>query len=111
MAGGTSALVVLVSYGCIIAAVTRIRSTPGRAKAFNTCASHLSTVTVFYGSGLFAYLHSGVGYSPGQNMVVSFFYGVVSPMLNPIIYSLRNKEIKDALKKLKEKSRRPLCVL
>ena len=79
----TSALVVLVCYGYIIAAVTRIRSTPGWTKAFNTCASHLITVTLFYGPGLFAYLHSGVGYSLGLDMVVSLFCGVVSPKAEP----------------------------
>ncbi|XP_036115782.1 olfactory receptor 5A1-like [Molossus molossus] len=99
--GGTSALVVLVSYGYIITAVMKIQSTQGRTKAFNTCASHLTTVILFYGSGLFSYLHSSAGYSRDQDKVVSVFYGAVIPMLNPIIYSLRNKEIKDALKKLK----------
>lgn len=99
--GGTSALVVLVSYGYIIAAVMNIHSTQGRTKAFNTCASHMTTVILFYGSGLFSYLHSSAGYSRDRDKVVSIFYGVVIPMLNPIIYSLRNKEIKVALKKLK----------
>ncbi|GAB1302232.1 Olfactory receptor [Apodemus speciosus] len=89
--GGASALVVLVSYGYIIAAVMRIRSTRGQMKAFNTCASHLTTVILFYGSGLFSYLHSNAGYSQDKNKVVSMFYGAVIPMLNPIIYSLRNK--------------------
>ncbi|KAF0871743.1 OR5A1 protein, partial [Crocuta crocuta] len=98
--GGTSALVVLVSYCYIITAVMKIHSTQGRMKAFNTCASHLTTVILFYGSGLFSYLHSSTGYSQDQNKVVSMLYGAVIPMLNPIIYSLRNKEIKDALKRL-----------
>lgn len=61
--GGSSALVVLVSYGYIIAAVMKIHSIHGRMKAFNTCASHLTTVILFYGSGLFSYLHSNAGYS------------------------------------------------
>lgn len=103
--GGTSALVVLVSYGYIIAAIMKIHSTQGRMKAFNTCASHLTTVILFYGSGLFSYLHSAAGSSRDQDKVVSMFYGAVIPMLNPIIYSLRNKEIKDALKKLKERKK------
>jgi olfactory receptor len=101
--GGTSAFVVLVSYGYIIAAVMKIHSTHGRIKAFNTCASHLSTVVLFYCSGLFSYLHSSADYSWDKDKVVSMAYGAVIPMLNPIIYSLRNKDIKDALKKLKEK--------
>ncbi|XP_042531674.1 olfactory receptor 5A1-like [Dipodomys spectabilis] len=110
--GGTSALVVLVSYAYIIMAVMKIHSTHGRMKAFNTCVSHLSTVILFYGSGLFSYLHSGPGYSRDKDKVVSLFYGAVIPMLNPIIYSLRNKDIQDALKKLKENKKRCLlCVL
>ncbi|XP_055989939.1 olfactory receptor 5A1-like [Sorex fumeus] len=103
--GGSSAIVVLVSYGYIIAAVMKIQSTGGRAKAFNTCASHLTTVILFYGSGLFSYLHPSSRYSQDNDKVVSVFYSVVIPMLNPIIYSLRNKEIKDALKKLKERKK------
>ncbi|XP_048217372.1 olfactory receptor 5A1-like [Perognathus longimembris pacificus] len=111
--GGTSALVVLVSYGYIITAVIRIHSTCGRMKAFNTCASHLSTVILFYGSGLFSYLHSSPGYSRDKDKVVSLFYGAVIPMLNPIIYSLRNKDIQEALKKLKENKKQmsPLCLV
>lgn len=111
--GGTSALVVLVSYGYIITAIMKIHSTQGRMKAFNTCASHLTTVILFYGSGLFSYLHSSAGYSRDQDKVVSMLYGAVIPMLNPIIYSLRNKEIKDALKKLKEKKKQMsfMCLL
>ncbi|XP_036034283.1 olfactory receptor 5A1-like [Onychomys torridus] len=108
--GGTSALVVLVSYGYIIASVMKIHSIHGRMKAFNTCASHLTTVILFYGSGLFSYLHSNAGYSQDKNKVVSMFYGAVIPMLNPIIYSLRNKEIKEALKKLKERKKPMFCL-
>lgn len=108
--GGASALVVLISYGYIIAAVMKIHSIHGRMKAFNTCASHLTTVILFYGSGLFSYLHSSAGYSQDKNKVVSMFYGAVIPMLNPIIYSLRNKEIKEALKKLKERKKQMSCL-
>ncbi|XP_076970967.1 olfactory receptor 5A1-like [Tamandua tetradactyla] len=110
--GGTSAVVVLVSYGYIIASVMKIHSNQGRTKAFNTCVSHLTTVILFYGSGLFSYLHSSAGHSKDQDKVVSMFYGIVIPMLNPIIYSLRNKEIKEALEKLKKKkSMSSLCHL
>ncbi|ELW66893.1 Olfactory receptor 5A1 [Tupaia chinensis] len=111
--GGTSAVVVLVSYGSIIAAVMKIHSTQGRMKAFNTCVSHLTTVILFYGSGLFSYLHSSAGHSRDQDKVVSVFYGAVVPMLNPVIYSLRNKEIKDALKTLKDRKKRMslLCLI
>ncbi|XP_004620535.3 olfactory receptor 5A1-like [Sorex araneus] len=108
--GGSSAVVVLVSYGYIIAAVLKIQSTGGRAKAFNTCASHLTTVILFYGSGLFSYLHPSTRYSQDDDKVVSVVYAVVIPMLNPIIYSLRNKEIKDALKKLKERKKQVISL-
>ncbi|XP_014648608.1 PREDICTED: olfactory receptor 5A1-like [Ceratotherium simum simum] len=103
--GGMSALVVLVSSGYIIAVVMKIHSTQGRTKPFNTCASHLTTVILFYGSGLFSYLHSSAGSSQDQDKVVSVFYGAVIPMLNSITYSLQNKEIKDALKKLRERKK------
>ena len=111
--GGTSALVVLVSYGYIIAAVMKIHSTQGPTKVFNTCSFHLTTVILFYGSGLFSYLHSSAGYSLDQDKVVSMLYGAVIPMLSPIIYSVRNKEIKDALKKLKERKKQmsSLCLI
>ncbi|KAB0391592.1 hypothetical protein E2I00_015164 [Balaenoptera physalus] len=111
--GGTSAFVVLVSYGYIIAAVMKIHSTQGPTKVFNTCSFHLTTVILFYGSGLFSYLHSSAGYSLDQDKVVSMLYGAVIPMLSPIIYSLRNKEIKDALKKLKERKKQmsSLCLI
>ncbi|XP_036621126.1 olfactory receptor 5A1-like [Trichosurus vulpecula] len=108
--GGTSATIVLVSYVYIIATVMKIHSARGRAKAFNTCASHLVAVVLFYGSGLFAYLHPSARHSQNQDKVVSVFYGAMIPMLNPIIYSLRNKEIKDSLEKLKERRRqKSLC--
>ncbi|XP_074087818.1 olfactory receptor 5A1-like [Macrotis lagotis] len=103
MVGGTSATIVLVSYLHIIVTVLKIHSARGLAKAFNTWASHLLTVVLFIGSGLFAYLHPIARYSQNQDKVVAVFYGALIPMLNPIIYSLRSKEIKDALEKLKEK--------
>ncbi|XP_046499090.1 olfactory receptor 5A1-like [Equus quagga] len=110
--GGTSALIILISYDYVIAAVMKIHSTQGWMKDFNTCASHLTTVILFYGSGLFSYLHSSTGSSWDQDKMVSMFYGAVIPMLNSIIYSLRNKEIKDALKKLKERKKQmpSLCL-
>ncbi|XP_007668812.1 olfactory receptor 5A1-like [Ornithorhynchus anatinus] len=100
--GVTSGLIVLISYLYIITTVVKIRPVKGRSKAFSTCASHLTVVTLFYGSGLFAYLHPGASHSANQGEAASLFYGAVIPMLNPIAYSLRNKEIKDALTKLKE---------
>ncbi|XP_005363381.1 olfactory receptor 1013-like [Microtus ochrogaster] len=91
---------ILASYLFIIATILRIRSTQGRLKAFSTCSSHLISVTLYYGSILYIYSRSGTSYSLGRDKIVSTFYTVVFPMLNPLIYSLRNKDVKEALSKL-----------
>ncbi|XP_076784376.1 olfactory receptor 5AS1-like [Arvicanthis niloticus] len=93
-------MVILISYFCILITVLRIKSTGGRSKTFSTCASHLIAVTLFYGTLLFMYLRPTTSYSPDTDKVVALFYTVVFPMLNPIIYSFRNKDVKNALKKL-----------
>ncbi|XP_045642935.1 olfactory receptor 1052-like [Ursus americanus] len=92
-------LVVMVSYVFIVATILRIRSAASRHKAFSTCASHLTAVTLFYGSISFSYIQPSSQYSLQQEKVVSVFYTLVIPMLNPVIYSLRNKEVKDAVKR------------
>ncbi|XP_062932196.1 olfactory receptor 5J3-like [Cynocephalus volans] len=92
-------LTVMVSYVFIVAAILRIRSAAGRHKAFSTCASHLTAVTLFYGSISFSYIQPSSQYSLEQEKVVSVFYTLVIPMLNPLIYSLRNKEVKYAVKR------------
>nr|XP_006117000.1 olfactory receptor 1009-like [Pelodiscus sinensis] len=97
--GLPTSLQILVSYSYILMAILRIRSTEGRRKAFSTCASHLTAVSVFYGSTLFIYLHPTASYSLDSNMVASVFYTMVIPMLNPLIYSLRNKEVKQAMRR------------
>ncbi|KGL94291.1 Olfactory receptor 1019, partial [Charadrius vociferus] len=91
---------IVVSYGYILTAVLRIRSSESRHKAFSTCASHLTSVSVFYGTMIFMYLRPTSSYSLDQDKVVSVVYTLVIPMLNPLIYSLRNMEVKDALKRL-----------
>ncbi|XP_041512791.1 olfactory receptor 1537-like [Microtus oregoni] len=91
-------LTIITSYISIIASILRIKSTEGRSKAFNTCSSHISTVAVFYGSAAFMYLQPGN--SMNQGKVSSVFYTTVVPMLNPLIYSLRNKDVSVALKKI-----------
>ncbi|XP_038621255.1 olfactory receptor 5A2-like [Tachyglossus aculeatus] len=101
--GMMSMLVVLLSYGYITVAVLLIRSARGRYKTFTTCASHLTTVILFYGSGFFVYMRLNSSYSESQDKVVSLFYSVLIPMLNPLIYSLRNREILDTLKRVMEK--------
>uniref|UniRef100_A0A6I8NAA7 Olfactory receptor n=1 Tax=Ornithorhynchus anatinus TaxID=9258 RepID=A0A6I8NAA7_ORNAN len=101
--GMMSVLVVFLSYGYITVAVLLIRSARGRYKTFTTCASHLITVILFYGSGFFVYMRLNSSYSESRDKVVSLFYTVVIPMLNPLIYSLRNREILDTLKRVMEK--------
>ncbi|XP_074083833.1 olfactory receptor 9Q1-like [Macrotis lagotis] len=89
---------ILVSYLFIIRAILQIHSVGGRAKTFSTCASHLTAIGLFFGTLAFMYALSKPGESLDEGKVVSMFYTVVIPMLNPLIYSLRNKEVKEALK-------------
>ncbi|KAM4845640.1 olfactory receptor 5W2-like [Thomomys bottae] len=94
---------VLISYCYIISSVLKIRSTEGRFKAFSTCTSHLTAVAIFQGTMLFMYFRPSSSYSLDQDKMTSLFYTLVIPMLNPLIYSLRNKDVKEALEKLKNK--------
>ncbi|XP_051820844.1 olfactory receptor 8K3-like [Antechinus flavipes] len=98
-----SLLVVLFSYGLILMAILRMNSAEGRRKAFSTCGSHLTVVVVFYGTLTFMYLQPKSSHSFDTDKMASVFYTLVIPMLNPLIYSLRNKEVKDALKRAIEK--------
>lgn len=91
---------ILVSYGYITKAVQRIKSATGRKKAFGTCSSHLMVVIIFYGTIIFMYLQPAKSRSKDQGKFVSLFYTVVTPILNPLIYTLRNKDVKGALKKV-----------
>ncbi|XP_016278321.2 olfactory receptor 5P3-like [Monodelphis domestica] len=93
-------LVIIISYVYILFSVLKISSTKGRSKAFSTCTSHLTAVILFYGTLTFIYAMPKSTYSTDQNKVVSVFYSVMIPMLNPLIYSLRNNEVKGAMKKL-----------
>ncbi|XP_049478092.1 olfactory receptor 1052 [Panthera uncia] len=92
-------LIVVISYIFIFITILRISSAAGRQKAFPTCASHLTSVTILYGTLSFSYIQPSSQYSVEQEKVVSVFYTLVIPMLNPLIYSLRNKEVKDAVKR------------
>ncbi|XP_055994694.1 olfactory receptor 9G1-like [Sorex fumeus] len=96
----TPTTLILASYVFIIATILRIRSTKSRLKAFSTCSSHLISVTLYYGSILYIYARPRSNYSVGSDKIASTFYTVVFPMLNPMIYSFRNKDVKEALKKL-----------
>ncbi|CAM4560911.1 olfactory receptor 2AP1-like [Lepidochelys kempii] len=93
-------LLTVTSYVCIIATILRIPSTTGRQKAFSTCSSHLIVVTVFYGSLMTVYLLPKTNTPVALNKVFSVFYTVLTPLVNPLIYSLRNKEVKEALRKV-----------
>ncbi|XP_067151483.1 olfactory receptor 5AR1-like [Apteryx mantelli] len=99
VAGLSTVLAILISYLYIIMSILRIRCARDRWKTFSTCASHLSSVTLFYGSLFFIYLRPMSSSSADQYKVVSVFYTLIVPMLNPLIYSLRNKEMKDALRR------------
>ncbi|KAM8812697.1 olfactory receptor-like protein OLF2 [Rhynchonycteris naso] len=96
---GFSVVTVLLSYSYIINTILRMNSAEGRRKAFSTCASHLTAVAIFYGTLVFMYFRPSSSYSMDTDKMASVFYTVVIPMLNPLIYSLRNKDVKGALKK------------
>ncbi|XP_014438775.1 olfactory receptor 5V1, partial [Tupaia chinensis] len=98
--GLSPCLFTAVSYILIISAILKIPSAQGRSKAFSTCASHLTVVVVFFGTANFNYDRPDVGYNLDMDILVSVLFCIVTPMLNPIIYSLRNKEVKGELKKL-----------
>ncbi|KAM3823649.1 LOW QUALITY PROTEIN: olfactory receptor 2F1-like [Vipera latastei] len=93
-------IVVILSYIYIIHAILAIHSSQGRYKAFSTCSSHLMVVTLCYGTAAFAYMNPQSSKSSNQDKILAFFYAVVTPMFNPLVYSLRNKEVKGALNKI-----------
>ncbi|XP_058401887.1 olfactory receptor 5P1 [Diceros bicornis minor] len=92
--------VIALSYIYILTTILKMHSTEGRHKAFSTCTSHLTAVTLYYGTITFIYVMPKSSYSTDQNKVVSLFYTVLIPMLNPLIYSLRNRDVKEALRKV-----------
>nr|XP_033791025.1 olfactory receptor 2D3-like [Geotrypetes seraphini] len=96
---------ILISYLRIISTVLKIRSAEGRHKAFSTCASHLTVVTLFYATIIFMYMRPKSSHSQEQDKRITVFYTVVTPMLNPMIYSLKNKEVKGALRKATRRAR------
>ncbi|XP_077906323.1 olfactory receptor 2Y1-like [Ictidomys tridecemlineatus] len=94
------AALILGSYAHIAQAVLRIKSMAGRRKAFETCGSHLLVVCLFYGSAMYTYLQPLDSYSESEGKFVALFYTIITPMLNPLIYTLRNKDVKGALWKV-----------
>ncbi|XP_018432228.1 PREDICTED: olfactory receptor 5V1-like [Nanorana parkeri] len=99
--GFGSFLLTLISYINIISTILKIRSKEGQQKAFSTCTSHLVVVTLFFGTSFSAYLNPTSKNSSEEEKLVPVFYAVITPTLNPIIYTLRNKDFKRALKKMK----------
>ncbi|XP_069506034.1 olfactory receptor 8D1-like [Ambystoma mexicanum] len=96
-----SLLPIIISYIHIISAILKIQSVEGRSKAFSTCASHLTVVILFFGSLIIMYLRPPSMYSLNQNKVFALLYCAIVPLFNPIIYSLKNKELRNALRKIK----------
>lgn len=96
---GFSVITICFSYSYIITTILRMNSAEGRRKTFSTCASHLTAVAIFHGTLLFMYFRPSSSYSMDTDKTASVFYTVVIPMLNPLIYSLRNKDVKGVLKK------------
>ncbi|XP_037007029.1 olfactory receptor 8B12-like [Artibeus jamaicensis] len=96
---GVPIVTIFLSYGFILSSIFHISSTEGRSKAFSTCSSHIMAVCLFFGSGAFAYLKPPSIIPLDQGKVCTVFYTIVVPMLNPLIYSLRNKDVKLAMKK------------
>ncbi|XP_028359936.1 olfactory receptor 10AG1-like [Phyllostomus discolor] len=97
-------LLIVVSYGKIISNILKLSSARGKSKAFSTCSSHLIVVILFYGTATITYLQPKPNESEGIGKLISLFYTILIPTLNPIIYTLRNKDIMVALKKLLTKS-------
>ncbi|XP_049747429.1 olfactory receptor 10AG1-like [Elephas maximus indicus] len=93
-------LLILGSYSKIISIILKLPSATSRAKAFSTCSSHLMVVVLFYGSGIITYIRPNTRHSEGTDKVLSLFYTILIPMFNPIIYSLRNKDVVMVLRKL-----------
>ncbi|XP_074048891.1 olfactory receptor 13H1-like [Macrotis lagotis] len=91
---------ILASYARILGAVLKMHSADGRKKAFSTCSSHLTVVVVFYGTAISMYMMPQDKVNRDEDKIFFLFYCIVTPMLNPIIYSLRNKDVKGALRKL-----------
>ncbi|XP_006260741.2 olfactory receptor 2T27-like [Alligator mississippiensis] len=92
--------IILASYASILSRVLRMKFTRGQQKALATCSSHLTVVGMVYGAAIFMYMRLSSYHSPGQDKIVALFYTIVPPMLNPLIYSLRNRDVLEALREL-----------
>ncbi|KAG8541144.1 hypothetical protein GDO81_022115 [Engystomops pustulosus] len=97
--GWTPFLCIIISYVYIIVTIVKMKSTEGRHRAFSTCSSHLTVVILYFGSVLFSYVRPTSSYSMAKDRIISVLYSVVCPMLNPVIYTLKNQDVKKALDK------------
>ncbi|XP_059570956.1 olfactory receptor 2T27-like [Alligator mississippiensis] len=97
--------IILASYARIFATVLRMKSTTGQQKALATCSSHLTVVGLFFGAAMFTYMKPNADHSTRQDKIVPVFYSIITPVLNPVIYSLRNRDVLGALRKLVGKHR------
>lgn len=99
--GISAFLITFISYIYIISTILKIQSVEGKHKAFSTCASHLIVVCLFYGTAIFTYIRpSSSQHSSARDRLISMLYGVITPMLNLMIYSLKNMEVREALRSL-----------
>ncbi|XP_007952074.1 olfactory receptor 5B2 [Orycteropus afer afer] len=98
-------VVILISYLLIFITILKMHSAQGHQKALSTCATHLTAVSIFYGTVIFMYLQPSSSHSMDTDQMASVFYAIIIPMLNPVVYSLRNKEAKNACKKVMEKAK------
>uniref|UniRef100_A0A8C3S9J7 Olfactory receptor n=1 Tax=Chelydra serpentina TaxID=8475 RepID=A0A8C3S9J7_CHESE len=98
--GWSPTLCIGLSYGYIVSRILKIHSPEGRSKAFSTCVSHLTAVLLYYGSSIFTYVRPLSSYSLDNDRLISLLYNIVTPMLNPLIYTLRNKDVKRTMKKV-----------
>nr|XP_025846400.1 olfactory receptor 5AC1-like [Vulpes vulpes] len=96
-------MTIMFSYTCVLFAILKKKSEKGRSKAFSTCSAHLLSVSLFYGTLFFMYVRPGSGHTEDDDKMYSLFYTIIIPLLNPFIYSLRNKEVIDALRRIIKK--------
>ncbi|KAB0371077.1 hypothetical protein FD755_017486 [Muntiacus reevesi] len=98
-------LIIFISYLLIFITILKMHSAEGYQKALSTCASHFTAISIFYGTVIFMYLQPTSSHAMDTDKMASVFYAMIIPMLNPVVYSLRNKEVKSAFKKVVEKSK------
>lgn len=99
----------MASYAQILATILGMASAAARCKTFSTCTAHLSVVTIYFGTLIFMYVRPAVKYESNINKIVAIFYSVITPLLNPLIYTLRNKDVKEALKVLVSRMQKFCC--